>query len=186
MAKQQIPNFKQLLMLGYLTGNLNQYLMCQQTACTLTLKETPHVSCIRSPPGLEVIITNFAVTQMLQCDCLVDAQGISQGLRKNGVSNAFEIHFLGPEEGFEVIPYLHTIKFNSCSSNNNLKLRGPRACTKDCVKTLQITSPLYRLVASEYQENWIHAHRDPKEGNELPTTIDLSIYLFLNLSVTKC
>ena len=39
VAKQQIPNFKQLLMLGYLTGNLNQDFMCQQTACTLTLKE---------------------------------------------------------------------------------------------------------------------------------------------------
>ena len=82
MAKQQIPNLKQLLMLGYLTGNLNQYIMRQQTACTLTLKETPHVSCIRSPPGLEVIITNFAFMQIQLCDCLVHAKGISQGLRK--------------------------------------------------------------------------------------------------------
>ena len=188
MAKQQVPNFKQLLMLGYLTSSLNQDLMRQQTACTLTLKETPRVSCIRSPPGLEVITNIIAFTQIQLCDSLVHAKDISQGLRKIAVSIAFLIHFLGPKEGFEAIPYLHTIKCNSCSSisNNNLKLRGPRACTKDCLKTLQITSPLYRLVASEYQENWIHAHRDPKEGNELPTTIDLSIYLFLNLSVTKC
>ena len=59
------------------------------TACTLTLKETPHVSCIRSPPGLEVIITNFGSTQIQPCDCLVHAKGISQGLKKNGVSIAF-------------------------------------------------------------------------------------------------
>ena len=76
VAEQQIPNLKQLLMLGYLTGNL-----CQQTACTLILKETPHVSCIRSPPGLEVIITNVTQTQL--CGCLVHAKGISQDLRKN-------------------------------------------------------------------------------------------------------
>ena len=63
--------------------------VCQQTACTLTLKETPHVSCIRSPPGLEVIITNFGSTQIQPCDCLVLAKGISQGLKKNGVSIAF-------------------------------------------------------------------------------------------------
>ena len=59
------------------------------------------------------------------------------------VSIAFRIHFLGPKEGFEAIPYLQTIKCNSSSSisNNNLKLRGPRACTKDCMfddKSLQI------------------------------------------------
>ena len=86
---------------------------------------------------------------------------------KIAVSIAFLIHFLEPKEGFEAIPYLQTIKCNSCSSisNNNLKLRGSTACTKDCIKTLQITSPLYRLVASEYQENWIHAHRDPKGMN---------------------
>ena len=67
----------------YLTSNLNQDFTCQQTACTLTPKETPRVSCIRSPPGLEVIITNFAANQIQLCDCLVHAQGISQGLRKN-------------------------------------------------------------------------------------------------------
>ena len=83
VAKQQIPNLKQLLMLGYLTGKLNQYFMCQQTACTLTLKETPHVSCIRSPPGLEVIIANFATCQIRPCHCLVHAKGTSQGLKKN-------------------------------------------------------------------------------------------------------
>ena len=134
VAKQQIPNFKQLLMLGYLTGKLNQDFMCQQTACTLTLKETPHVSCIRSPPGLEVISTNFAVTHIQLCDCLVHAQGISQGLRKNGVSIASLIDFLGRKEGFEAISYLHTIKCNSCKSK--LYMYG-------CV------------VVPEYQENWI-------------------------------
>ena len=135
MAKQQIPNLKQLLMLGYLAGNLNQYFMCQQTACTLTLKETPPVPCVPSPPGLEVIITNIAATQTQPCDCLVDAQGISQGLKKMGVSIAFLIHFLGPKEGFEAIPYLHTMKCNYCSSISitisNLevrKLTGRTAC----------------------------------------------------------
>ena len=131
MAKQQVPNFKQLLMLGYLTSKLNEYSICQQTACTLTLKETPHVSCVLSPPGLEVIITNSVSTQTQLCECLVDAKGISQDLKKNGVSNAFLIHFLAPKERFEAIPYLHNIQLLQLDieyiTYNDLKLPGPRA-----------------------------------------------------------
>ena len=137
MAKQQGPNFKQLLMLGYLTSSLNQDVMCQQTACTLILEETPPVSCIRSPPGLEVIITNFA-RQIQPCDCLVDAKGISQGLRKKleCQSPSWSI-FLDPMKGLRQSRI--RIQLNStpvaCSSisNNNLKLRGPKAYRKDCM-----------------------------------------------------
>jgi len=77
------------MMLGFLTSSFNQYLMCQQTACTLIQKETPPVlshrcsadPCVPSPPGLEVI-TNFASLQIQPCDSLVDAEGIGQGLNK--------------------------------------------------------------------------------------------------------
>ena len=64
-------------------------------------KETPWVRshrcsadpCVPSPPGLEVIITNFASKQTQPCDRLVHAQVISQVLKKVAVSNAFRIHF---------------------------------------------------------------------------------------------
>ena len=142
MAKQQVPNFKQLLMLGYLTSSLNQDFMCQQTACTLILEKTPRVSCIRSPPGLEVIITNIAATQIQPCDCLVPAKGISQGLRKKECQSPSWSIFLDVKKGLRQSRILHTTKWNSCSSisNNNLKLRGPKAYRKDCMldKSLQI------------------------------------------------
>ena len=175
MAKQQVPNFKQLLMLGYLTGNLNQDIMCQQTACTLTLKETPHVSWIRSPPGLEVIITNFASKQRQQCDCLVHAQGISQGLKKKiGVSIAFMMNFGGPKERFEAMPHSHSMQLLQFDieyiTYNNLKLGGPRAFRT-------AWNPCRSPVPSiEY----LFLDTRKSEKNKLPTTIDLSTRLVPN------
>ena len=73
-----------------------------------------------------------------------------------GVSIAFLIHFLGPKEGFEAIPYLQTIKCNSCSSisNNNLKFRGPRVCTKDCIKTLLLNTRKIGSTFTEIRREW--------------------------------
>ena len=78
--------------------------------------------------------------------------------KKVGVSMAFLIHFLGPKDGFEAIPYLQTIKCNSCSSTpnnyNNLKLRGSRACTKDCIKTLLLNTRKLGSTFTEIRREW--------------------------------
>ena len=101
-----IPNLKQLVMLGYSISQVTwiKIFCVSQRPSHWSRKETPWVRshrcstdpCVPSPPGLEGIITHFASFQIQPCDRLVDAQSISQGLKKMAVSNTFRILFWTP------------------------------------------------------------------------------------------
>ena len=90
-------------------------------------KETPPVRshrcsadpCVPSPPGLEVIITHFAFTQIQLCDRLVNAQSISQDLNQKKRSvKRLPNSFLDPKKGSMQSRICMQV-FNCCSSISN-------------------------------------------------------------------
>ena len=108
----------------------------------LTFRVFDHHQALRSSsPILLSSKSSFVIVWFMR-------RASAKAWEKTGVSIAFLIHFLGPKEGFEAIPYLHTIKCNSCSSISNLevrKLTGRTACLTNPCKSKLVMSIFCRI-----------------------------------------
>ena len=166
-------------MLGYLTSNLNQDLMCQQSAIELILKK------LRFDPIDAPRIPVFHHHQALRSSpisLLRKSSSVIVWFMRKASAKAWEkmecqtpSRFMDPKKGLRQSRIcLHVCNCCNSISRNNLKLRGRKPYRKDCMldKSLQfkivmsffveLVSPLF---LPEYQENWIHAHIHPKRTN---------------------
>ena len=137
-------NLKQLLMLGYLTGNC---LHIDPERNSSGLPVFDHHQALRSSsPILQSRKSSSVIVWFMR-------RASAKAWEKIGVSIAFLIHFLGPKEEFEAIPYLHSIQLLQLDIAyiiyNNLKLGGPRAYR---TAWHPFRSPFPSIVVSEYQE----------------------------------